>query len=635
MNIRRSYKHKKPKKQKKQTGQLTGFIEKVGLAQIIFIAIMLVCLSVVIIKIYNAFNLGGNLFSMLDYDFEYWIYNVPWLTDLKGVGLTIACDLMAVLLLFNYYLDHSKNTKYGAEHGTAKWGKPNAINRKLADLENDKNNVILTDNVRFDLNSRDLPNYFVLVIGGSGSGKTRYYVKPNLLQKNGSYIVLDPKGELTRDTAQMFANDPEYTVHILDLRELQTSEHYNPFVYITLDADIQALASSIIANCGGDKKGNSSADPYWDSSATNLLSAIFYHLWHDIEPQDQTFGNIMKILRLEKLDDDQGTTMSPLDYYFDCFYHDRKDELAYKYYVNYQQAPGKTRASILSVLTSKLQKFNLEDMEKMTFNDELDFRTMGEKKTVLYIIVPDNDSSFNFIVGMLYTQLFQVLTYEADYHYGGSLPLRVHFLMDEFANVAIPNDFSKLMSTVRSRNIACSIIVQGISQIKNLFPNDIWDNILANCATWLYLGNNEDSTHKQISERLGQETVYAKSTSNSKGQSSSSSSSEQVTGSSLLTQAQVSQFQIDHPNSAIVMIQNQLPIIDTKYNLTRHPNIDQTVDGKCGKSLSYSHSVSPSDIGLCTIESVSEYNPDNEIAVFDCRTLNVMETDSYIKGDEN
>lgn len=257
----------------------------------------------------------------------------------------------------------------------------------------------------------------------------------------------------------MFKDDPEYTVHILDLRELETSEHYNPFVYIQSDADIQALASSIIANCSGDKKGGGNSDPYWDSAATNLLSAIFYHLWHDAPPEDQTFGNIMEILRLEKLDDDQGTEMSPLDWYFWSFYETRQDELAYRYYINYQQAPGKTRASILSVLTSKLQKFNLEDMEHLTHNDELDFRTMGEKKTVLYIIVPDNDSSFNFIVGMLYTQLFQVLTYQADYVYGGALPIRVHFLMDEFANVAIPNDFSKLMSTVRSRNIACSIIV--------------------------------------------------------------------------------------------------------------------------------------------------------------------------------
>lgn len=619
---------------KKNNQAKSGLIENVGLPKIIVLFIMLCLLTLSIIKVYNAFMVTENLFDIANYTFEEWIFSVPWFVDSKGIGLALAIDLLALLLLYSYYLDHSKNTKYGAEHGTAKWGKPKHVNNHLADFSDEFNNVILTDNVRFKLNSRDLPNYFVLVIGGSGAGKTRYYVKPNLLQKNGSYIVLDPKGELTRDTAHMFKEDPEYTVHILDLRELDTSEHYNPFVYIQSDADIQALASSIIANCSGDKKGNSSADPYWDSAATNLLSALFYHLWHDAKPEDQTFGRIMDILRIEKLDDDQGTTMSPLDEYFwDC-YQNRQEELAYRYYINYQQAPGKTRASILSVLTSKLQKFNLEDMERMTHDDELDFRTMGEKKTVLYIIVPDNDSSFNFIVGMLYTQLFQVLTYQADYVYGGALPYRVHFLMDEFANVAIPNDFSKLMSTVRSRNIACSIIVQGLSQIKNLFPNEIWDNILGNCATWLYLGNNEDSTHKMISERLGQETVYAKSTSNSKGQSSSSSSSEQVTGSNLLTQAQVSQFQIDHPNSAIVMIQNQLPVIDTKYNLNRHPNIDLTADGKLGKKLSYSHKFTPSDLGLSVVSKITGgYDPDSVIASVECTTLG--EAESFMGNDDD
>lgn len=617
-----------------KSGHVSAFIENVGLPKIIFVFILLVLLSLSTLKLYNAFATVENLFDLTTYTYQEWFFSVPWFVDTKGIALTFAVDLLVLLILYSYYLDHSKNTKYGAEHGTAKWGKPKQVNKALADFDNEFNNVILTDNLRFKLTSRDLPNYFVLVIGGSGAGKTRYYVKPNLLQKNGSYIVLDPKGELTRDTAYMFQNDPEYTVHILDLRELETSEHYNPFVYIQSDADIQALASSIIANCSGEKKGNNSGDPYWDSAATNLLSAIFYHLWHDAQEEDQTFGRVMDILRIEKLDDDQGTTMSPLDEYFwDCYQY-RQDELAYRYYINYQQAPGKTRASILSVLTSKLQKFNLEDMERMTHDDELDFRTMGEKKTVLYIIVPDNDSSFNFIVGMLYTQLFQVLTYQADYVNGGSLPLRVHFLMDEFANVAIPNDFSKLMSTVRSRNIACSIIVQGVSQIKNLFPNDIWDNILGNCATWLYLGNNEDSTHKMISERLGQETVYAKSTSNSKGQSSSSSSSEQVTGSNLLTQAQVSQFQIDHPNSAIVMIQNQLPVIDTKYNLNRHPNIDFTVDGKLGKELSYSHKFTPSDLALTEVKRVTEdFDPDRLVATIDCRTIS--EAESFTGKDDD
>ncbi len=624
------------KNKQSKSGHVSALAENVGLPKIIFVLLMLVFLSLAIIKVYNAVMIEENLLNIAYYTFDDWVFKVPWTTSLQGIGLTAALDLLVTLILYSYYLDHSKNTKYGAEHGTAKWGKPRTVNRKLADFDDEFNNVILTENVRFKLNSRDLPNYFVLVIGGSGAGKTRYYVKPNLLQKNGSYIVLDPKGELTRDTAQMFKDDPEYTVHILDLRELETSEHYNPFVYIQSDADIQALASSIIANCSGDKKGGGNADPYWDSAATNLLSAIFYHLWHDAPPEDQTFGNIMEILRLEKLDDDQGTEMSPLDWYFWSFYEERQDELAYRYYINYQQAPGKTRASILSVLTSKLQKFNLEDMEHLTHNDELDFRTMGEKKTVLYIIVPDNDSSFNFIVGMLYTQLFQVLTYQADYVYGGALPIRVHFLMDEFANVAIPNDFSKLMSTVRSRNIACSIIVQGISQLKNLFPNEIWDNILGNCATWLYLGNNEDSTHKAISDRLGQETVYAKSTSNSKGQSSSSSSSEQVTGSNLLTQAQVAQFQIDHPNSAICMIQNQLPFIDTKYNLTRHPNIDLTVDGKLGKKLSYSHKFTPADLGLPEICRVmGDYDLDSEIAVIDCRELNVTEVEGFTGNNED
>lgn len=595
------------------------FVNKIGIAPLIFILTLVIIGFFAVIKVYNAVSICGNLFAVMDYTLTDWLFVIPLKTDLHGLLMAFLYLLLISLFLINKYLDN-KNTKYGKEHGDAEFGNPKTLNRNIADMDNEFNNIILTDNVRMSLDIRD-KNLFVLVIGGSGAGKTRYYVKPNLMQKNSSYIVLDPKGELTRDTAQMFENDPEYSVHILDLRELDTSEHYNPFVYITSDSDIQALASNIIANCSGDKNAGAKADPYWDSAATNLLSALFYHLWHDMLPKDQTFGKIMRILRLESLDDDQGTKQSPLDKYFWHYYKTRQEELAYKYYINYQQAPGKTRASILSVLTSKLQKFNIKELEEMTDNDELELRSMGSKKSILYIITPDNDDSFNFIVGMLYTQLFQVLEYEADYHYRGALPIHIHFIMDEFANVALPNSFSKLISTVRSRNISISIIIQGLSQLKNLFPNEVWETVKANCDTELYLGNNEDSTFKSISEALGQETVYAKSTSNSKGQSSSSSSSEQVTGSSLLTPSQVKLFGYHHKNSAIIQTRNELPVIDTKYNLNRHPRIDETADGKLGSKVFHSHRIDPNELSSCKIEYVYEYDPKKELACIEVDTI--------------
>lgn len=605
---------------------LKKFIAKIGIAPLVFILILVILGFFAVIKIYNAVSICGNLFDVTNLTLTDWLFTVPIKTDMRGILMSLLYLVVISLFLVNKYLDN-KNTKYGKEHGDAEFGNPKTLNRNIADMENEFNNIILTDNVRMSLDIRD-KNLFVLVIGGSGAGKTRYYVKPNLMQKNSSYIVLDPKGELTRDTAYMFENDPEYTVHILDLRELDTSEHYNPFLYITSDSDIQALASNIIANCSGDKNAGAKADPYWDSAATNLLSALFYHLWHDMREQDQTFGNIMRILRLEKLDDNQGTKQSPLDKYFWHFYKDRQEELAYKYYINYQQAPGKTRASILSVLTSKLQKFNIREMEEMTANDELDLRSMGTQKSILYIITPDNDDSFNFIVGMLYTQLFQVLEFEADYHFDGSLPIHVHFIMDEFANVALPNSFSKLISTVRSRNISISIIIQGLSQLKNLFPNEVWETVKANCDTELYLGNNEDSTFKSISEALGQETVYAKSTSNSKGNSSSSSSSEQVTGSSLLTPSQVKLFGYHHKNSAIIQTRNELPVIDTKYNLNRHPNINETADGSLGSKLFYRHKEDPNELSSCKLHYIYEYDPAKEIACIDVDSISNVDDDS-------
>ncbi len=392
-----------------------------------------------------------------------------------------------------------KNYRRREEHGSAKWGNPKAINKKYKQKPF-ANNKILTQNVAIGLNGRrHRRNLNILVCGGSGAGKTRFFCKPNVMQcGDSSYVILDPKAEILRDTGNLLEKKG-YEVRVLDLINMEKSHCYNPFKYLKTDNDVQKLVTNIFKSTT--PKGSQSQDPFWDTAASMLLLALIFYLKYEAPEDEQNFSMVMEMLRAGEVDEEQENYPSPLDILFDKLEYQNPYHIAVKYYRNYRSGSAKTLKSIQITLAARLEKFNLESLANMTKIDELDLPSLGEKKVALFAVIPDNDTSFNFLVSILYTQLFQQLFYIADHKYGGHLPIHVHFVMDEFANVSLPDDFDKILSVMRSRSVSVSIILQNLAQLKALFEKQ-WESIVGNCDTFLYLGGNEQSTHKYVSELL-------------------------------------------------------------------------------------------------------------------------------------
>ena len=471
------------------------------------------------------------------------------------------------------YLSTMKNYRRTVEYGSAKWANALNVNRKYAS-KNYLENKLLSQNVRIGLNGKiHRRNLNTIVIGGSGAGKTRFYCKPNIMQCNTSFVVLDPKGEILRSEGYMLEKEG-YVIKVIDLIDMSKSHGYNPFHYIQSDKDILKLITNLIRNTT--PKGSQSMDPFWEKSETALLEALMLYLYHYAPEDEQNFTMVMEMLTYAEVKEDDEEYESPLDELFHHLERSDPDSLALKQYQIYKQAAGKTAKSILISVGVRLAAFNLDSMASLTRFDELELDKIGERKTALFAVIPDNDSTFNFLVGMLYTQLFQMLYYQADYVYGGELPVPVHFLMDEFANVALPDEFDKLLSTMRSRQIFVSIILQNMAQIKTLFK-DSWESIVGNCDELYYLGGNEQSTHKFISEYLGKETLDTNTFGKSTGHSGSYSTNYQQTGRELLTPDEVRLLNNDY---GLLFIRGELPIMDKKYDLLKHPNINETTDGK-------------------------------------------------------
>lgn len=470
------------------------------------------------------------------------------------------------------YLSTMKNYRRTVEYGSAKWANALNVNRKYAS-KNYLENKLLSQNVRIGLNGKiHRRNLNTIVIGGSGAGKTRFYCKPNIMQCNTSFVVLDPKGEILRSEGYMLEKEG-YVIKVIDLIDMSKSHGYNPFHYIQSDKDILKLITNLIRNTT--PKGSQSMDPFWEKSETALLEALMLYLYHYAPEDEQNFTMVMEMLTYAEVKEDDEEYESPLDELFHHLERSDPDSLALKQYQIYKQAAGKTAKSILISVGVRLAAFNLDSMASLTRFDELELDKIGERKTALFAVIPDNDSTFNFLVGMLYTQLFQMLYYQADYVYGGELPIPVHFLMDEFANVALPDEFDKLLSTMRSRQIFVSIILQNLAQIKTLFK-DSWESIVGNCDELYYLGGNEQSTHKFISEYLGKETLDTNTFGKSTGHSGSYSTNYQQTGRELLTPDEVRLLNNDY---GLLFIRGERPIMDKKYDLLKHPKIKETADG--------------------------------------------------------
>ena len=470
------------------------------------------------------------------------------------------------------YLSSSRNYRRREEHGSAQWGSPVQVNRKYADKVPTRNKI-LTQNVSVGLDGRKhRRNLNTLVCGGSGAGKTRFFAKPNLCQANSSYVVLDPKGELLRDTGNLLSGKG-YNIKVLDLINMEKSHCYNPFVYLRSDNDIQRLVTNLFKNTT--PKGSQSQDPFWDQAATMLLLALIFYLHYEAPPEEQNFPMVMEMIRAGEVREDDETYKSALDILFERLEMRNPEHIALKYYRSYHSGSGKTLKSIQITLISRLEKFNLESLASITQNDELELWSIGEKKTAVFAIIPDNDSSFSFLVGMLYTQLFQQLYYQADVIHGGRLPVHVHFLMDEFANVALPDEFDKLLSTMRSREISVSIIIQNLAQLKALFEKQ-WESIVGNCDEFLYLGGNEQSTHEYVSKLLGKETIDTNTYGQSKGRNGSYSTNWQLAGRELMTPDEVRMLDNRY---ALLFIRGERPVEDLKFDILKHPNIALTTDG--------------------------------------------------------
>lgn len=502
------------------------------------------------------------------------IFNNPFHIVLCKDSLkTVLIFLLIYGMAIGIYFSSKKNYRRKEEHGSAKWGIAKIIDKKYKQKP-PSNNKLMTQNVSIGLDAKKhRRNLNTLVCGGSGAGKTRFFCKPNLMQCNTSFVILDPKGEILRDTGNLL-KEKGYDIKVLDLITMEKSHCYNPFVYLQSDNDVQKLVTNLFKSTT--PKGSQSQDPFWDTSASMLLSALIFYLHYEAPEDEQNFSMVMEMLRAGAIEDEEDPRPSPLDELFAELELKNPEHIALKYYRSYHSGSAKTLKSIQITLAARLEKFNLESLASLTITDEMDLPSLGERKVALFALIPDNDTSFNFLVSILYTQLFQQLFYAADHIHGGSLNVPVHFLMDEFANVSLPDDFDKILSVMRSRGVSVSIILQNLAQLKALFEKQ-WESIVGNCDEFLYLGGNEQSTHKYVSEMLGKETIDTNTYGKSTGHGGNYSTNFQISGRELLTADEVRMLDNRY---AILFIRGERPVIDLKYDILKHPNVALTADGK-------------------------------------------------------
>ena len=503
--------------------------------------------------------------------------NHPFSIRLCGDSLrAVLIFLLIYGMGIGIYVSTRRNYRRGEEHGSAAWGNARAVNQKYSEKDFGANKI-MTSNVRISYDSRKhRRNLLTIVVGGSGAGKTRFYAKPNLMQANTSFVVLDPKGENLRDTGHLL-EEKGYEVRVLDLINMEKSHCYNPFLYLKDDNDVQRLVTNLFK--ATTPKGSQSNDPFWDTAASMLLLALIFYLRYEAPKDEQNFPMVMELLRAGEVREDNDEYQSPLDELFERLEMREPEHIAVKYYKDYHSGSAKTLKSIQITLAARLEKFNLSSLAALTATDDLDLSSLGEKKVALFALIPDNDTSYNFLVSILYTQLFQQLFYLADHKHGGRLPVHVHFLMDEFANVSLPDDFDKILSVMRSREVSVSIILQNMAQLKALFEKQ-WESIVGNCDQFLYLGGNEQGTHKYVSELLGKATIDMNTYGKSTGHSGNYSTNYQISGRELLTPDEVRMLDNRY---ALLFIRGERPVMDEKFDILKHPNVALSTDGK-GKS---------------------------------------------------
>ena len=491
---------------------------------------------------------------------------------------TLKCMLGSLLLYgcgVALYYSSRENRRPGEEYGSAKWGNPKELNRKYMDHRHKDANIILTQRVRLGMDGYITQrNMNILVIGGSGSGKTRYFCKPGLYSANCSYLVTDPKGELLKAAGGLLLS-LGYEVRVFNLIDPEQSDCYNPFVYVREEKDVLSLIDNLIKNTT--PRNASSNDPFWEKAEVALDSALMLYLIHEAPQDEQNFETMIYMMNFADVREEDEQYRSPLDMLFRALEEEQPAHVAVKQYKVFKQAAGKTAKSILVTAAVRLAAFNIPQYAAMTSMDEMDFGSLGERKRAIFCVIPVNDSSMNYLVGMLYTQCFQELYRRADLKYNGRLPVPVRVIQDEWANVAQPESYPKILATCRSYNIGLNIIVQNVQQIKALYEKE-HESIIGNCDTLLFLGGgNEPASLEFIVKLLGRETLATRTRGLTKGRNGSSTTNYQQTGRDLMTVDEVRKLDT---NKAILFIRGEDPVIDRKYNLKRHPNIKLTSDGK-------------------------------------------------------
>ena len=488
--------------------------------------------------------------------------NIIW-TDksLPTILICLAAYGMAVLL----YRTNQGRTRDGEEHGSAAWATPASVNAQFAQ----KDSIPLTQHVRLGLDThKHRRSLNVLVIGGSGAAKTRSFVLPNILTANTNYVITDPKSEVLLATGG-YLKEQGYDVRVLNLVNLEQSDGYNPFRYLRDEKDVLKLVNNLIQSTT--PKGSHESDPFWTKAETALLQAIILMLFQEAPEYEQNFSMVMRVLEYAEVREEDEGHVSPLDLLFESIERRKPDSVAVRQYKVFKLAAGKTAKSILVSTAVRLAPFNLPQIQALTDHDDMDLYTLGEKKVALYAVIPDNDNTFSFLVSLLYAQAFQALYYSADQIHHGPLPRHVRFVLDEFAAMPLPG-FTRELATMRSRSISASVIIQNMAQIKELYK-DSWETIPGNCDTILYLGGNESSTHKYVSEMLGKATIDTKTHGQTKGKSGSYSTNFQMSGRELLTPDEVRKLDNRY---ALLFIRGASPVMDEKYDLMHHPAISRS-----------------------------------------------------------
>ena len=534
----------------------------------------ILCLPVVYFAMVTAsvYIPGENIFALLER-----ISTMVRRPDLLRWTAYTPRFLLVFLLLYGggvllYYADH-ENRRPGEEYGSAKWGNARELNKRYAD-QNGKN-VILTKRVSIGLDGyKHRRNLNILVVGGSGSGKTRFFCKPGIMSVNCSYLIVDPKGEMLRSTGYLLKEEG-YDIKVFDLIHPRQSDGYNPFTYIRDDPDVLKLMDNLVKNTTPPK--GASNDPFWEKAEIALDSALMLYLLYEAPVEEQNFEMLMFMLECARVMEEDEQYQSPLDLLFQTLEERDPSHIAVREYKVYKQAAGKTAKSILVTASVRLAAFIFPQYAAMMQTDEMDFASMGERKRAIFCVIPVNDGSMNYLVSMLLTQCFQQLYLRADERYNGRLPVPVRVIQDEWANVAQPDSYPKVLATCRSYNIGINIIVQNIQSIKALYKDE-WEGIIGNCDTLLFLGGgNEPTSLEFVSKLLGKETVHTRTRGQTKGRSGSSSVNYQQTGRDLMTPDEIRMLPT---NDALLFIRGEKPVRDKKYNIKKHPNVRRTADGR-------------------------------------------------------